>query len=126
VKLAYRFYNDDWGITSHELDTRLSQYVTRGLSVRWEYRWYTQTAADFFSNDYTSVNGIGGFLTGDYRLGPLASHLFGGSLRAELESFAPERAFVRRMSLWFDLERYFNSNNYSANVVETGVDFRFP
>jgi hypothetical protein len=30
------------------------------------------------------------------------------------------------MALWFDVERYFNSNHYSANVVETGVDFRFP
>ena len=33
---------------------------------------------------------------------------------------------LRRLSLWFDVERYFNSNHYSANVVETGVDFRFP
>jgi hypothetical protein len=126
VKLSYRLYNDDWGVTSHELGTRLSQYVTRGLSARWEYRWYTQTAADFFSDNYASVNGIGGYLTGDYRLGELSSHLFGAALRADLEAFAPTRAFVRRMTLWVDLERYFNSNNYSANVVETGVDFRFP
>jgi len=126
IKFSYRFYNDDWGVTSHELGTRLSQYVTRGLSARWEYRWYTQTAADFFRSVYTDVDGIDGFRTGDYRLGVLTSHLFGGSLRADLEAFAPERAFVRRMTLWFDLERYFNSNNYSANVVETGVDFRFP
>jgi uncharacterized protein DUF3570 len=126
VKLSYRLYNDDWGVTSHEVGTRLSQYVTRGLSARWEYRWYTQTAADFFRDTYTTVNGIDGFLTGDYRLGELSSHLFGAALRADLEAFAPTRAFVRRMTLWVDLERYFNSNNYSANVVETGVDFRFP
>ena len=126
VKLAYRFYNDDWGVNSHELDSRLSQYVTRGLSARWEYRYYTQTAADFFRDDYASVNGIGGFLTGDYRLGPLSSHLFGGSLRMDLEAFASTREFLRRMTLWLDVERYFNSNNYSANVVETGVDFRLP
>ena len=29
------------------------------------------------------------------------------------------------MTLWLDYERYFNSNNYSANIVETGLDFRF-
>jgi hypothetical protein len=72
------------------------------------------------------VDGVDGFLTGDYRLGPLSSHLFGAALRADLEAFAPTRTLVRRMTLWLDLERYFNSNNYSANVVETGVDFRFP
>jgi hypothetical protein len=126
LKLSYRLYNDDWGVTSHELGTRFSQYVTRGLSARWEYRWYTQTSADFFRDSYTSVDGVGGFLTGDYRLGELSSHLFGAALRADLEAFAPGRAFVRRMTLWLDLERYFNSNNYSANVFETGVDFRFP
>jgi len=126
VKLSYRLYNDDWGVTSHEVGTRLSQYITRGLSARWEYRWYTQTAADFWRSTYSDVDGVGGFLTGDYRLGPLSSHLFGAALRADLEAFAPTRTFVRRMTLWLDLERYFNSNNYSANVVETGVDFRFP
>ena len=126
LKLSYRFYNDDWGIDSHELGSRLSQYLTRGMSVRWEYRWYAQTAADFYRREYTDVNGIGGFRSGDYRMNQLSSHLFGGALRADLEAFAPTRTFVRRLSLWFDLERYFNSNNYSANVVETGVDFRFP
>ena len=126
VKLSYRLYNDDWGVTSHEVGTRLSQYVTRGLSARWEYRWYTQTAAEFFRDSYASVSGVGGYLSGDYRLGELSSHLFGAALRADLEAFAPTRTFVRRMTLWVDLERYFNSNNYSANVVETGVDFRFP
>ena len=126
IKLSYRFYNDDWGIDSHELGTRLSQYLTRGLSVRWEYRWYTQTAADFYRAEYADVNGINGYRSGDYRMNKLASHLFGGALRMDMDAFAPSRAFMRRMSLWLDLERYFNSNNYSANVIETGVDFRFP
>lgn len=126
VKLQYRFYNDDWGVNSHELGTRLSQYVTRGTSVRWEYRWYTQTPADFWRDEYTDVGGIDGYRSGDYRLGDLASHLFGGALRVDLDALAPTHTALRRLSLWLDVERYFNSNHYSANVVETGVDFRFP
>ncbi len=126
VKLQYRFYNDDWGVNSHELGTRLSQYITRGMSVRWEYRWYTQTPADFFRTEYVDVNGINGYRTGDYRLGDLASHLFGGAVRMDLDALAPTHNVMRRLSLWLDVERYFNSNHYSANVVETGVDFRFP
>jgi hypothetical protein len=126
VKLSYRFYNDDWGVDSHEVDSRLSQYLTRGLSVRWEYRWYTQTPAEFYRDDYTDPTGVDGYRTGDYRLGDLASHLFGGALRMDLDALAPSHTVFRRLSLWFDVERYFNSNHYSANVVETGVDFRFP
>ena len=67
-----------------------------------------------------------GYRSGDYRMDQLSSHLFGGALRADLEAIAPTRTFVRKLSLWLDVERYFNSNNYSANVIETGVDFRFP
>ncbi len=126
LKLNYRFYNDDWGIASHEVGTRLSQYLTRGMSVRWEYRWYTQTAAEFYRDEYTDPSGIDGFRSGDYRMNELASHLFGGAVRMDLDAFAPQRTFIRRLSLWFDVERYFNSNNYSANIIETGVDFRFP
>lgn len=126
VKLHYRFYNDDWGVDSHELGSRFSQYVTRGLSVRWEYRWYRQTAADFFRDEYADAGGIDGYRSGDYRLGPLSSHLFGGALRMDLAALAPTHEFLQRLSLWLDVERYFNSNHYSANVVETGVDLRFP
>lgn len=126
LKLNYRFYNDDWGIASHEVGTRLSQYLTRGMSVRWEYRWYTQSAADFYRDEYVDPSGVDGFRSGDYRLNELDSHLFGGSLRMDLDAFAPQHTVVRRLSLWLDVERYFNSNNYSANVIETGVDFRFP
>lgn len=126
VKFQYRFYNDSWGVNSHELGTRLSQYLTRGTSVRWEYRWYTQTPADFWRDEYTDVSGVDGYRSGDYRLGDLASHLFGGALRVDLEALAPTHTLFRRLSLWLDVERYFNSNHYSANVVETGVDFRFP
>lgn len=126
LKLGYRFYNDDWGIASHELSTRLSQYLTRGMSVRWEYRWYTQNAADFFRREYLDVNGIGGFRSGDYRLGELSSHLFGAALRMDLNALAPTHKQLQKLSMWLDVERYFNSNNYSANVIETGVDLRFP
>ena len=38
LKLNYRLYNDDWGVTSHELGSSLSQYVTQGVSARYEYR----------------------------------------------------------------------------------------
>ncbi len=126
VKLSYRLYNDDWGIVSHEVGSRLSQYLTRGVSMRWEYRWYTQNAADFFRSEYLDVNGIGGFRSGDYRLAELSSHLFGAALRMDLDALAPTHTTLRKLTVWLDVERYFNSNNYSANVIETGVDFRFP
>ena len=125
VKMSYRLYNDSWGILSHEIDTRLSQYITHGASARYEYRYYTQNAATFYRDDYTSVNGVNGYRTGDYRMADLSSHLFGISLNFDLDALRVENAVMKRLGLWVNYERYFNSNNYSANILETGVDFRF-
>ncbi len=125
AKLTYRLYGDDWGITSHEVGGTLSQYVTHGLSASWDYRWYTQTHARFWRDAYTSTDGVDGYLTGDYRMNDLASHLFGLSLRADLQDLASGHRWLGRSVLWLDVERYFNSNNYSADILEAGLDFRF-
>lgn len=125
LKFDYRLYGDDWGILSHEVAGALSQYVTRGLYAQYEYRWYTQTAADFWRGEYETTQGVDGFQTGDYRMSPLDSHLFGFSLNADLGVLAPDSPKLRRFALTLDYERYFNSNNYSADILETGLEFRF-
>jgi len=125
LKFSYRLYNDDWGITSHELATNVNQYVTHGMAVGYEYRYYTQTRASFYRDEYATTNGIDGYLSGDYRMNDLASHLFGASVQMDMGALAPSHALLRRAGLWLNWERYFNSNNYSANILETGVDFHF-
>lgn len=125
LKFSYRFYNDDWGIDSHELGATLSQYVTRGLFASWDYRWYTQTAADFWRAEYLSVTGVDGYLTGDYRMARLASHLFGVTLDADLAAFDVRTPVLGSMGVKGSWERYFNSNNYSANFVTAQVTYRF-
>jgi len=125
MKLSYRFYNDDWGVTSHEIESTLSQYVTSGLFAQYQYRYYTQTAAYFYMPEYPTVNGVDGYLTGDYRLSNLSSHLFGASLNFDMATLAADVPALRRLGVRLDYERYFNSNNYSADILETGIDFRF-
>jgi hypothetical protein len=125
LKLNYRLYNDDWGITSHEVGTSLSQYVTHGLAATYEYRYYTQTNASFYRSEYLTAGGIDGYRSGDYRMNDLASHLFGASLRMDMEALAVNHRLLGRTALWLNYQRYFNSNNYSANILETGLDLRF-
>ena len=38
---------------------------------------------------------------------------------------AAESPKLRRFGISLDYERYFNSNNYSADILETGLDYRF-
>lgn len=125
LRLGYRLYHDDWGIVSHEVGTKLTQGVMPGLSARWEYRWYTQTAADFHRDEYASADGVGGYRSADYRMGELSSHLFGVALRLDLEALGGAGPLLERMGLWINVDRYFNSNNYSADILETGLDVRF-
>jgi len=125
LKFNYRFYNDDWGIDSHELGTSLSQYVTRGISASWQYRWYSQTRADFFRDEYVSVTGIDGYLSGDYRMAALRSHLFGVGLDVDLTALEVGTPVLRHMAVQWNYERYFNSNNYSANFHTAQLVYRF-
>ena len=125
LKLHYRFYNDSWGIDSHELAPTLSQYVTDGASMRFQYRWYSQTAADFHRDEYFTTNGVDGYRSGDYRMAALSSHLFGVAFDLDFDALAVPVQALRPLGLWFSVERYFNSNDYSANIVESGLTYRF-
>ena len=125
LKFNYRFYDDDWGIDSHELGSTLSQYVTRGVFASYEYRYYTQTAADFYRDEYATVAGVDGYLSGDYRMAVLSSHLFGFAFDVDLRDLAMDAPVLGRMGLRFNYERYFNSNNYSANILTTQAVYHF-
>jgi hypothetical protein len=95
------------------------------MYAQYQYRWYTQTSANFYLPEYPTTNGVNGYLTGDYRLGPLSSHLFGLSLNFDLGVLAADSKWMRPFDVALDYERYFNSNNYSADILETGLTFRF-
>jgi hypothetical protein len=68
---------------------------------------------------------VNGYLTGDYRMSPLSSNLFGFGLNLDLANTGSESAALRRMGVRLDYERYFNSLNYSANFLTTKLTYRF-
>lgn len=125
LKLNYRFYDDDWGLDSHELGATLSQYVKRGVSASWQYRWYTQNSADFYRSEYATVYGVDGYLTGDYRMASLRSHLFGVGIDVDLAALEVSTPVLRNLGVMWNYERYFNSNNYSANFHTAQLTYRF-
>ena len=78
IQLDYRFYLDNWGVTSH---TGQFQYVVDfgAATLRLRQRFYYQTAASFFQSHYTEV-GEGGYLTADRELSTLWSTLTGAKV----------------------------------------------
>ena len=125
LNLDYRYYSDDWGVSSHAVGIKLNQYVTDNLVFRYRYRYYTQAAATFFRTDYTQPGGVDGYMTGDYRLGDFGANLFGGRVSWNTGRWLRRIGVSAPAQLMFSYERYFNSNNFSATIVETGLSIAF-
>jgi len=125
LKVDYRFYTDDWGVDSHTLGAKLTQYITDEFVVRYRYRYYSQGAAYFYRDEYASGFGVDGLLTGDYRLGEFDANLFGGKIFWNLDRFFEGSGFLERIDLTLGYERYFNSTNFTANIFETGLEMSF-
>lgn len=125
VRLDYRYYTDDWGITSQTMGVRLHQIITDDVRIRYRYRHYDQNDADFYRDEYETSDGVEGFLTGDYRLAAMTSHLFGTRLDLNLGVLSGRPGVLDLFDVSLTYERYFNSNNFSANVFETGLGVRF-
>lgn len=49
TQIGYRFYSDDWDITSHTIDSILSYNVASNLVLDFGLRYYTQSKASFYN-----------------------------------------------------------------------------
>jgi hypothetical protein len=74
-----RVYRDTWGIVSLTGDLAYDQTLGGGFRLRARGRYYTQTAATFYSDDYVLAP-QGRYFTGDRELSPMSSLLAGAAL----------------------------------------------
>ncbi len=77
VQADYRYYFDDWGITSHTLGLRYFTHLTHDLELRLRERFYTQGSASFYQENYTTVTK---YITFDRELSSLWSETLGAKL----------------------------------------------
>jgi Protein of unknown function (DUF3570) len=77
-----RLYRDTWDILGQTYELEAERYVWPELRVMVHGRYYTQTEALFWSDDYTGGEPQDGprgqYWTGDRELSPLSSYLLGG------------------------------------------------
>jgi hypothetical protein len=78
-----RGYLDTWGIRSITGELAWEQTIGAGLSLRVRGRYYAQSAAAFFSDDYGHVP-RGDYFTGDRELAEMHSVTLGGRLNWEI------------------------------------------
>ncbi len=86
LMLSYRWYDDDWGITSKttEVSYRLNFQPDRYLQPN--LRWYHQSAADFYRRYLVDGQALPDFASADYRLGEMDAVSLGLKYGTKLES----------------------------------------
>ncbi|MEE3300159.1 MAG: DUF3570 domain-containing protein [Pseudomonadota bacterium] len=124
----YRYYHDDFGISSHTFDMRWYQNLRQSIQLVPSVRFYSQSAASFFTNVDNFVKPADEYQSSDHRLSAFGA--FSGGL-----------SFVANLGSWtatLTAERYVSNDSYSAykvsqpstalvryNRISVGLDYTF-
>ncbi|MBK50921.1 MAG: hypothetical protein CMQ45_00865 [Gammaproteobacteria bacterium] len=103
----YRYYRDDFGINSHTLDVSWFQNVTKSLKIVPMLRYYTQSAADFYTNIDDFLKPLSENQSSDYRLSAFGAVSGGLSFVADFGGWAAT----------LTAERYVANAKYSSFAV---------
>ena len=74
VQLGYSYYWDDWGISSSTYDLRYYFRPNENIQLEPNYRFYTQSAADFFATTFVETQAL---MSSDSDLGDYDGHSTG-------------------------------------------------
>jgi hypothetical protein len=75
--VEYRYYFDDWGLSSHTASPDISILVGDHGTLSFTYRFYLQSRADFYLPQYTGPLEDYQFFTRDRKLSAMLSHHVG-------------------------------------------------
>lgn len=117
----YRYYADGWGVRAHTAELETPIKITPFVSISPYYRFYTQTAADYFA-PFKLHNINDQYFTSDYDLSKFNSHFFGTGVR-----FAPPKGVLgmqRINSLELRYGHYNRSNDLQANIISLQIKLK--
>ncbi|NPA35666.1 MAG: DUF3570 domain-containing protein [Chlorobi bacterium] len=121
VRTYYRYYFDDWGINSHTANIELPVKLGMNFTLYPSYRYYTQTAADYFApfeqhlsseQYYTSDYDLSGFSANQYGFGVQYNDLLGNFMG------------LKNVNLTYNY--YDRTTGLDAHIVSFGLKFVIP
>jgi hypothetical protein len=69
----YRYFNDTWDIAAHTAEIGYTHPLRRGIMLDFKYRWYSQGAAEFYSDLFPRSEAFN-FRARDKELSTFTSH----------------------------------------------------
>ena len=122
VRTFYRYYFDDWGINSHTASIEVPIKITDKFTLYPSYRFYNQTAADYFE-PYETALSTDEFYTSDYDLSEYSANQFGFGV-SYTDIFA--KAHIWKFGLKsIDLKfyQYDRDTSFSSSIITAGFKF---
>lgn len=110
VNLSYRYHTDDWGINSHTVETRYRWLIDAKQWLEPNLRYYTQTAADFYTPWVLDSN-LPQQASADYRLAEFSGVTLGLSYKRKLG---------KDTTIGFSFESYKTSGPGQSITVPSG------
>lgn len=90
-----RIYRDTWDILGSTYELEFEKYLTQALRILVHGRYYSQTGALFWSDDYTGGEPVTGprgqYWSGDREVSPLSSFMVGGRVLAGVQGAPGQR-----------------------------------
>lgn len=112
LRAEHRYFRDNWGIRSNTLSLAYQQYFGRRWLGELRYRYYQQSAASFYSDNF-AVERI--YMARDKELSTFHSHSLGA--KASWQFLNSKYLFLERASLNFSHDYiYFDYQDYT-NVL---------
>jgi hypothetical protein len=127
LSASYRYYIDDWEVNSHMVELKFDKYIFSDLIFGASYRYYNQTSAYFYQDDYVGDDYlVNSFRSDDYKLKPFTSNNYGLTLRYLLRGLIKGDSnleFLQNSSIKIMYFRYVNDLEFSANIIQGSINF---
>jgi hypothetical protein len=122
LRTYYRYYWDDWGITSQTASIELPIKLTDKFTVSPTYRYYTQQSSKYFAPYETHLS-TEKFYTSDYDLSKFNANQYGFGL-SYIDIFANARIWEFGLkNVDFRFNHYERNDGLSADIVSLGFKF---
>lgn len=121
VRSFYRYYMDNWGVKAHTIDLETPVKITPSFSVSPFYRFYTQTAADYFA-PYQQHLPTDAFYTSDYDLSKFNSQFFGAGFRMVPTNGVLGIQHLSAMEI--RAGHYLRTDGLNSNIVSLHLTFK--
>ena len=124
LRTFYRYYFDDWGIKSNTFQAELAIKVSQKFTVYPNYRFYVQTAANYFA-PFDELISTSQYFTSDYDLSKYHANQLGFGIRYN-DIFTKSHLWkfgLKGISL--DYNYYKRNTGLNAQIVSLGASLKF-